>query len=54
MTTDFKTLWRDPSLPNRERKRLLAYIIEDVTLVKLPAEGTTRSMFGSRAVRPRP
>lgn len=42
MTTDFKTLWRDPILPNRERKRLLAYIIEDVTLVKLPAEGTTR------------
>ena len=42
MTTDFKTLWRDPGLPNRERKRLLASIIEDVTLVKLPAEGTTR------------
>jgi DNA invertase Pin-like site-specific DNA recombinase len=42
MTTDFKTLWRDPSLPNRERKRLLAYIIEDVTLIKLPAEGMTR------------
>jgi DNA invertase Pin-like site-specific DNA recombinase len=42
MTTDFRTLWRDASLPNRERKRLLAYIIEDVTLVKLPAEGTTR------------
>lgn len=42
MTTDFRTLWRDPSLPNRERKRLLASIIEDVTLVKLPAEGTTR------------
>jgi DNA invertase Pin-like site-specific DNA recombinase len=42
MTTDFRTLWHDPSLPNRERKRLLAYIIEDVALVKLPAEGTTR------------
>lgn len=42
MTTDFKTLWHDPSLPNRERKRLLAYIIEDVTLIKLPAEGTTK------------
>ena len=42
MTTDFKTLWRDPTLPNRERKRLLAYIIEDVTFVKLPAEGMTR------------
>lgn len=42
MTTDFKTLWRDPGLPNRERKRLLAHVIEDVTLLKLPAEGTTR------------
>jgi DNA invertase Pin-like site-specific DNA recombinase len=42
MTTDFKTLWRDPSLPNRERKRLLAYVIEDVTLIKLPAKGTTK------------
>lgn len=42
MTTDFKTLWRDPTLPNRERKRLLAYIIEDVTLLKFPAEGETR------------
>ena len=41
MTTDFKELWRDPSLPNRERKRLLAYVIEDVTLMKSPAEGTT-------------
>ncbi len=42
MTSDFARLWRDPSLPNRERKRLLAYIVEDVTLVKLAAEGTTR------------
>jgi DNA invertase Pin-like site-specific DNA recombinase len=42
MTTDFKSLWRDPSLPNRERKRLLAYMIEDVTLVKLPVEGATK------------
>lgn len=42
MTADFKTLWGDPSLANRERKRLLAYIVEDVTLVKLPDEGTTR------------
>jgi DNA invertase Pin-like site-specific DNA recombinase len=42
MTADFNTLWRDQSLANRERKRLLAYIIEDVTLVKLPDEGTTK------------
>jgi len=42
MTTDFKQLWSDPSTPNRERKRMLAYLVEDVTLVKLPDEGTTK------------
>jgi hypothetical protein len=41
MTTDFNKLWTDPLTPNRERKRLIAYIIDDVTLIKLPAEGTT-------------
>ena len=42
MTTDFKHLWDDPNTPNRERKRLLAHLIEDATLIKLPAEGTTK------------
>jgi DNA invertase Pin-like site-specific DNA recombinase len=42
MTTDFRKLWDDPGTPNRERKRLLAYIIEDATLIKLPAEGVTK------------
>lgn len=42
MTTDFKKLWNDPTTPNRERKRLLAYIIEDATLIKVPAEGVTK------------
>lgn len=42
MTTDFRKLWNDPTTLNRERKRLLAYIIEDVSLIKLPAEGITR------------
>ena len=42
MTADFSKLWEDPDTPNRERKRLLAYIIEDVTLIKMPAEGTTK------------
>jgi DNA invertase Pin-like site-specific DNA recombinase len=42
MTSDFAALWSDPSLPNRERKRLLAHIIEDVTLVKLAVEGMTK------------
>ena len=31
-----------PRHSKRERKRLLAHIIEDVTLVKLPEEGTTK------------
>lgn len=42
MTVDFNKLWADPDTPNRERKRLLAHIVEDVTLVKLPDEGTTK------------
>lgn len=42
MTTDFRKLWDDPSTPNRERKRLLSYVIEDATLIKIPAEGTTK------------
>ena len=42
MTTDFKKLWTEPGTANRDRKRLLAYIIEDATLIKLPAERTTK------------
>lgn len=42
MTTDFRKLWDDPNTSNRERKRLLAYIIEDATLIKIPAEGVTK------------
>jgi Recombinase/Recombinase zinc beta ribbon domain len=42
MTADFQKLWDDPNTPNRERKRLLAYIIEDVTLIKIPTERMTK------------
>jgi DNA invertase Pin-like site-specific DNA recombinase len=42
MTTDFHKLWDDPDTANRERKRLLACIIEDATLIKVPAEGITK------------
>lgn len=42
MTTDFTRLWSDPLTPNRERKRMLAYLVEDVTLVKLSGDGTTK------------
>jgi DNA invertase Pin-like site-specific DNA recombinase len=34
LTTDFPRLWDDPKTPNRERKRMLGLLIEDVTLVK--------------------
>jgi DNA invertase Pin-like site-specific DNA recombinase len=42
MTTDFQRLWADPATPNRERKRMVAHVIEDVTLIKLQAEGATK------------
>ena len=42
LTTDFRRLWDDPATANRERKRLLAYIIEDATLIKISAEGITK------------
>jgi len=34
LATDFPTLWHDPNTPQRERKRMLALLIEDVTLIK--------------------
>jgi hypothetical protein len=34
LATDFPAVWRDPDTPARERKRLLALVIEDVTLLK--------------------
>jgi hypothetical protein len=32
----------NPGTPNRDRKRLLACVIEDATLVKFPEDGTTK------------
>ncbi|MBI2764932.1 MAG: recombinase family protein [Chloroflexi bacterium] len=34
LAVDFPRLWRDPSTPQRERKRMLRLLVEDVTLVK--------------------
>ena len=42
MTSDFRQLWADPDTPNRERKRMLDLLIEDATLIKVPAQGITR------------
>jgi len=42
MTTDFRKLWDDPDTANRERKRLLAHIVEDATLIKIRSDGITK------------
>lgn len=34
LATDFPALWNNPKTPNRERKRLVRLVIEDVTLIK--------------------
>ena len=34
LATDFPSLWDNPKTPNRERKRLIRLVIEDVTLIK--------------------
>lgn len=34
LAVDFPRIWRDPKTPQRERKRLVRLIIEDVTLIK--------------------
>ena len=42
LTADFKNIWNDPETSSRERKRMLACIIEDVTLVRISTDGITR------------
>jgi DNA invertase Pin-like site-specific DNA recombinase len=34
LSTDFPRLWRDPDTPDRERKRMVRLLVEDVTLVR--------------------
>ena len=34
LATDFPRVWRDPTTPDRERKRLARLLLEDVTLIK--------------------
>jgi len=40
LATDFPRLWHDPLTPDRERKRMIRLLLEDVTLIKT-AEGLT-------------
>jgi len=41
LASDFQRLWNDPALPARERKRMIAHVIEDVTMLKRSEEGIT-------------
>ena len=34
LTTDLPRLWRDPKTPDRERKRIVRLLLDDVTLIK--------------------
>jgi DNA invertase Pin-like site-specific DNA recombinase len=40
LATDFPRLWHDPHTPDRERKRMVRLLLEDVTLIKI-ADGLT-------------
>ena len=42
MAVDFNKVWTDSDTPHRERKRLLAHIVEDVTLIKLREQRITK------------
>ncbi len=36
LATDFPRLWRDPQTPDRDRKRMVRLLLEDVTIVRDP------------------
>ncbi len=50
LTTDFPRLWNDPRTQQRDRKRLLRLLVEDVTLLR-GKEITAHVRFKSGAVR---
>ena len=49
LVKDFPALWKDPATPDRERKRMVALLIEDVTLTK-SQEITVQVRFRGGAV----
>ena len=48
LADDFPALWADPSTAPRERKRLVALLVEDVTLLKADKKLTARVRDTSR------
>mgnify|MGYP001559679771 FL=1 len=58
LATDFPKLWADPKTEDRERKRMIRLLIEDVTLLKGPTDITMHIRYKGGATRsvilPRP
>jgi len=50
LATDFPRLWRDPNTPDRERKRMIRLLLEDVTLIR-DADITVQIRFRGGAAR---
>jgi DNA invertase Pin-like site-specific DNA recombinase len=51
LTTDFPAVWRDPRTTDRDRKRLLRLLLEDVTLLKSAQEVTLQVRFRGGSTR---
>jgi hypothetical protein len=58
LATDFPRLWQDPKTPDRERKRIVRLLLEDVTLLRAEEEMVVQVRFSGGATRalklPRP
>ena len=58
LATDFPRLWCDPGTPDRERKRVVRLLLEDVTLLRTEGEMVAQVRFSGGATRtlrlPRP
>ena len=50
IATDFAGIWNDPNVPDREKKRIVRLLIEDVTLLQGPREISINVMFKGGAI----
>lgn len=51
IASDFPRLWQDPNVPDRERKRMVRLILEDVTLLKQKERIVTHVRFKGGAAQ---
>jgi hypothetical protein len=53
LATDFPRLWAHPDTPDRERKRMIRLLIDDVTLLRTSDGLTAHVRFRGGSGRPR-